>query len=167
MGRMMLADPTTNPLRYVQFDTSNRSVYFSMAGLGNVQRIKLGYNAPRTFAQRVSDAESLISRHAIDMTNAPVNSASNALGFQRNGPWFWRQLRDQKPEIFSPVNLRRIKQGRSPLVDETWLKHNPQHAGYLDDKLIHHHIDQGRMASGLPETIHQELFDLLHRRTLD
>ena len=33
--------------------------------------------------------------------------------------------------------------------------------------MIHHHIDQGRMAVGLPESIHLELFDLLHRRTLD
>jgi hypothetical protein len=123
--------------------------------------------APKTFTQRISDAESLISRHAIDMTNAPVKSARNALGFLRNGPWFWRQLRDQKPEMFSPENLRRIKNREAPIVDETWLKYNQQHASYLDDKLIHHHIDQGRMASGLPETIHQKLFELLHRRTLD
>jgi hypothetical protein len=69
--------------------------------------------------------------------------------------------------MFSPENLRRIKNREAPIVDETWLKYNQQHASYLDDKLIHHHIDQGRMASGLPETIHQKLFELLHRRTLD
>ena len=40
-----------------------------------------------------------MSRHAIDMTNAPVSSVRNALGFQRNGPWFWRQLPNQKPNI--------------------------------------------------------------------
>jgi hypothetical protein len=120
-----------------------------------------------TFAQQVGNAESLISRHAIDMTNAPIKSARNALGFQRNGPWFWRQLRDQKPELFSPENLRRIKNREAPIIDETWLKYNPHHADYIGNRLVHHHIDQGRMASGLPEAIHKELFDLLHRRTLN
>lgn len=99
------------------------------------------------------------------MTNAPAASARNALGFQRNGPWFWRQLRMQKPEMFSQANQRAIRQGRSPIVDDKWVKFNPQHADYLGEKLIHHHIDQGRFASGLPESIHQQLLDLLHNRT--
>ena len=55
--------------------------------------------------------------------------------------------------MFSAANLRRIKQGRSPLVDDAWVKFNPKHAGHLGDKLIYHHIDQGRFASGLPESI--------------
>jgi len=114
---------------------------------------------------RKLEAESFISRHAIDMTNAPASSARNALGFQRNGPWFWRQLRTQKPDMFSADNLRRIRNRQAPIVDEAWVRHNPQHADFLGDKLIHHHIDQGRFASGLPESIHQQLFDLLHNRT--
>ena len=123
-------------------------------------------DAPNSAAiARKLEAESFISRHAIDMTNAPASSARNALGFQRNGPWFWRQLRNQKPEMFSAENLRRIKNRQAPIVDEAWVRHNPQHADFLGDKLIHHHIDQGRFASGLPESIHQQLFDLLHNRT--
>lgn len=98
------------------------------------------------------------------MNNAPASSAKNALGFSRNGPWFWRQLLKQNDTMFSEANKRLIRQGKSPIVDDEWLKFNPQHKDYLGDKLIHHHIDQGRFASGLPERLHQVLFELLHSR---
>jgi hypothetical protein len=112
-------------------------------------------------------AEQHISRHVIDMNNAPAKSDLTALGFKRNGPWFWRQLRQKTPELFSDGNKRAIAKGRSPVVDETWVKYNPQHASQMGEKLVHHHIDQGRFASGLPESLHESLFKWLHNRTVD
>lgn len=122
-------------------------------------------DAYRVAANRKTVAESFISRHMIDMNNAPPSSVKTSLGFNRNGPWFWRELLKKNGEMFSEANKRLIRQGKSPIVDDEWLKFNPQHGEYLGDKLIHHHIDQGRFASGLPERLHRQLFPWLHSRT--
>jgi HNH/Endo VII superfamily nuclease toxin with a HHH motif len=95
------------------------------------------------------------------MTNAP-GKAKNAAGFPRNGPWFWRQMLKNNPEMFSDANKAAIRAGKSPVVDDTWINYNPTHQSFTGDKLIHHHIDQGPIASGLPETIHQGWHGELH-----
>ncbi|WP_309387267.1 FG-GAP-like repeat-containing protein [Cerasicoccus frondis] len=114
-----------------------------------------------------SDANAVTGKNAIDMNNAPAKSDLTSLGFKRNGRWFFRQLRKQNPEMFSAGNINRIKKGQAPVVDDVWIKHNPQHADFAGDKLIHHHIDQGRFAGALPEGFHQGEFSKLHNRTTD
>ncbi len=101
-------------------------------------------------------------RFKIDMRNAPASSATNAAGFPRNGPWFWKQMLKQNPELFSPANRAAIAANRSPRVDPTWIKHNPSHQSFLGDKLVHHHIDQGPIAVGLPQAVHQQWTGPLH-----
>jgi len=93
----------------------------------------------------------------IDMNKAPLISAKTALGYNRNGPWFWRLMVKEAPEMFSPQNIRLIKAGKSPIVDSTWIKYNPTHQSFSGEKLIHHHIDQLNWATGLPESIHIKL----------
>lgn len=44
----------------------------------------------------------------IDMTPAPGRRV-NAAGFPRNGPWFWRQMLKDHPEMFSSTNVAQIK----------------------------------------------------------
>jgi hypothetical protein len=107
--------------------------------------------------------ESYINRrYVIDMTAAPPGSKTNAAGFPRNGPWFWRKLLQAHPEMFSDVNRRAIGKSRAPSVDELWVKYNPEHSSFAGDKLIHHHIDQGSTASAIPELIHFEWYKSLH-----
>jgi hypothetical protein len=97
----------------------------------------------------------------IDMTNAP-GSKLNAAGHPRNGPWFWRKMLEKHPGMFSENNARTIKSGKSPVVDSDWVKHNPTHADYKGGKLIHHHIDQGKTATGIPEAAHRKFNKTLH-----
>lgn len=66
--------------------------------------------------------------------------------------------------MFSQGNVDRIKRGRSPIVNSQWIKYNEGHSSYRGDKLIHHHIDQGRFAVGIPETAHNEFTNVLHPR---
>ncbi len=101
-------------------------------------------------------------KHVIDMREAPASSATNAAGFPRNGRWFWRQNLKQNPDLFSDANKLRIKQGKAPVVDDAWVKANPTHESFKGEKLIHHHIDQGANASGLPEKLHQKWDGPLH-----
>jgi RHS repeat-associated protein len=107
--------------------------------------------------------EGYMHPHAtIDMSLAPSGSATNALGWPRNGPWFWRQIRTANPEFFSQANLARIASGRSPVVDPTWIKHFPSHSSFGGQRLIHHHMNQGRFAVPLPESIHRVWSTTLH-----
>lgn len=98
----------------------------------------------------------------IDMNSAPLGSAQNAAGYARNGPWFWRQMLKNNPEMFSPENIVNIKAGKSPVVDNVWIKYNSVDASYLGNKLVHHHIDQNNMAAGIPEKVHYDYFSELH-----
>ena len=96
----------------------------------------------------------------VDMTPAP--GKTNAAGVPRNGPWFWRQLLKLHPEMFSADNAARIRKGSAPIVDAKWIQYNPTHTEYMGDKLIHHHINQGNMATGIPEAAHKKFSSDLH-----
>lgn len=98
----------------------------------------------------------------VDMRLAPEGSGLNAAGFPRNGPWFWRQLVKTNPEYFDAANLARVRGGRSPLVNQTWVDEFPSHQGFSGDRLVHHHIDQGAIATPIPETVHQAWYKALH-----
>jgi hypothetical protein len=62
----------------------------------------------------------------------------------------------------SPANRAAIAAGRSPVVDATWVAHNPTHQSFVGSRLIHHHIDQGAIATGLPEPVHRAWHGILH-----
>lgn len=90
-------------------------------------------------------------------SNAPEDQAKrNAAGYAGNGPWFWRQMLEKHPEMFSEANKVLIrKEGLAPIIDATWVKYNRMHKDFMHQKLIHHHIDQGPIAKPLPESVHR------------
>ncbi|UVM64148.1 DUF637 domain-containing protein [Pseudomonas sp. B21-010] len=98
----------------------------------------------------------------IDMSSAPPGSGLNAAGHPRNGPWFWKQMQTQQPEAFDAANLARIRARRSPVVNDAWITHYPEHEAFVGQRLVHHHIDQGPIATPLPEIIHQKWYKALH-----
>jgi len=98
----------------------------------------------------------------VDMRNAPAGSSENAAGFPRNRVWFWNEMLRDNIDLFSPNNRGLIAGGRSPIVDQQWIQHFPQHAAYEGDTLVHHHIDQGPIATPLPEKVHQAWSGALH-----
>lgn len=103
--------------------------------------------------------------HTINMDNAPPGSKVNAAGHPRNNAWFWRQMLKKYPEMFGPENRDRIETGDSPIVDKIWIKAVPIHKPFEQDKLIHHHINQGAVASGLPESAHSVWHGLIHKNS--
>jgi len=98
----------------------------------------------------------------IDMNNAPEGSPLNALQFKRNSIWYWNQRLTSTPEMISPNNQWKINNGLSPIVDDTWIDHNPSHRSFKGDVLHHHHVDQANMAVALPKTVHQKWSRYLH-----
>lgn len=104
-----------------------------------------------------------MSGKKVDMTGAPKSSALTAKGFPRNSRWFWKQMLKSNPEMFSGTNTQMIKAGQAPVVDPKWVEFNPSHKGYKG-KLVHHHVDQGRFAVGIPDSAHKKYFSKLHSR---
>ncbi len=101
----------------------------------------------------------------VDMTKCPY-AGTNAFGYLRNQNWFWTQLLESNPEMFSSDNVYRINVlGTSPHVDDVWIKYNPTHAKYYDDVLVHHHIDQGGTAVGIPDKVHRKWSKALNTKT--
>ncbi|QCB43233.1 hypothetical protein E5673_14205 [Sphingomonas sp. PAMC26645] len=93
---------------------------------------------------------------------APSNSGTTAAGSFRNGPWFWRQLTNNNSEYFDASKMARIRTNRSPLVNDTWIQHFPEHQGFTGNRAVHHHIDQGPIATPIPETVHHSWYKALH-----
>jgi len=116
---------------------------------------------PKDGASNPPDLAKIMSGPKINMSNAPLSSPRNAAGFQRNGPWFWRQMLKEHPEMFTKDNVARIRGGTSPVINDQWIEYNPAQAGY-SGKLIHHHVDGSNMAVGIPEELHLEASAELH-----
>jgi filamentous hemagglutinin len=76
-------------------------------------------------------------------------------GAPRNKDQFWKMWAEKYPETLSNDNLKLIRSGQAPVVDNQWLKHLPEHQRYLDDSLVHHHIDHTHLTTGLPDELHR------------
>lgn len=109
--------------------------------------------------------DEFLGQGVIDMSGAPPGSALTALGYPRNGPWFFRQLLNEHPEFFSPENEGFINQGLAPIVDKQWLQYHPGQEMFEGDILVHHHIEQGPFAIGIPQSFHRIFHELLHSVT--
>jgi RHS repeat-associated protein len=72
----------------------------------------------------------------------------------RNPRQFWHQWSGTYGDTLSPANQTAVRARRSPVVDDPWIEHFPEHAPYKGETLIHHHLDYGRQAIPLPETVH-------------
>jgi hypothetical protein len=75
-------------------------------------------------------------------------------GGVRNARQFWKDWSGTYPESLSDANATRVASKQSPIVDGTWIKNFPEHAGYEGETLIHHHLDYGPKAIPLPGTVH-------------
>ena len=109
------------------------------------------------------------ARNNIDMRPCP-STATNAAGHPRDAIWYFRELYHRYPEMFSTDNVNRIYgryvapgttlppgariNPRVPVVDETWVQYNRTHRSWMGASLEHHHIDQGPIATAIPEPVH-------------
>lgn len=90
---------------------------------------------------------------AID-TSTFTSGTKTKKGAIRNPKQFWKAWKDNFPDGLSSDNVEQISNGRSPVIDNTWIKHFPEHDKFEGEKLIHHHLDHGKMAIPLPKSVH-------------
>lgn len=77
-------------------------------------------------------------------------------GSARNSRQFWKLWYNKYPETLSQNNLNKLKQGLSQRVDSHWTQHFPEHQNYIDQQLIHHHLNFGDQVYPLPKKLHGE-----------
>ncbi len=94
--------------------------------------------------------------------NKVATTSYTKFGGGRNYVAYWNEVLKNYPQTLSPANKAKIKNGAPPVVDEVWIKHNPKHAEYAGDILIHHHKYQGRFATAIPEKAHRFFSKVLH-----
>ena len=95
---------------------------------------------------------------ATETTSVRVAGATR-LGVVRNNPSDWRATRDLWDsggfgEILSPANRARIARGRTPEVDEDWVRYFPEDKGLLGEGIRMHHIQGTPFTTPLPVTRH-------------
>ncbi|RLC79879.1 MAG: hypothetical protein DRJ03_22670 [Chloroflexi bacterium] len=83
----------------------------------------------------------------------------------RNSIEFWKEWLKRSPEALSAANRYRIEElGLSPRIDSTWVKYFPEHANFLREVLIHHHVNQGPFAIPVPASTHIGSGGIWHTR---
>ncbi len=121
-------------------------------------KVKAGLNAPKTPPSPYQvhiDPKTGRGPMAID-TSKFASGEATLKGGIRNPKAFWKQWAETYGDTLSPANKAAIKAGRSPVVDEQWIKTFPEHAPYKGETIIHHHLDYGPNAIPLPETVHSK-----------
>jgi len=116
-----------------------------------------GFNAAtpvyRSPYQVYLDPETGVGPMAIDTSTFTSGEATFGGGI-RNPRQFWLEWSDRYGNTLSEQNQARIGMGRSPVVDDTWVQRFPETEPYLDETLVHHHLDYGPKAIPLPDPVH-------------
>lgn len=97
-------------------------------------------------------------KYSLDSTTFSSPVGYNAKGYPRDAGEFWRQWKEMYPDSLSDSNKYLIENyGKlkvSPRIDDVWIKAFPEHGGYMNDVLIHHHVDHGRYTIPVPGKTH-------------
>jgi HNH/Endo VII superfamily nuclease toxin with a HHH motif/PPE family len=80
---------------------------------------------------------------------------TTANGGVRDAKQFWKTWSTEQQQTLSQANRDLIATRKAPVVDDEWLKHYPEHAPWKGKPLVHHHVDQGKVAIPLPEPLHR------------
>jgi len=88
-------------------------------------------------------------------------SGMTRLGVTRTNPKAWRSTRNLWDEvgygsILSEANRSAIAAGRTPVVDEAWVRYFPEDAGLLGELIPQHHIGGTPFTVPMPATRHVE-----------
>jgi hypothetical protein len=132
----------------------------------NNELLAFYHDSPEVFGQKEfisGERDFMPPEEWIDMREAPEGSARTADGgHKRNGRWFWNEMLWLHPEFFSEDNRKYIEARFAPMVDKQWLEYHEAHEMFEGDLLVHHHVDRGPMAAGVPEELHRIFHGPLH-----
>ena len=101
--------------------------------------------------------------HVVNMpfTGPESKNNCNTCGWLRDKNYFFNQLLEKHPELFSEENKWLIEDGEAPICDSTYVKHYPEYEPLIGEKLKHHHIGRDGQAVALPSSLHKG-FGVVH-----
>jgi hypothetical protein len=99
-------------------------------------------------------------------TSGFASGESTPAGGVRNARAFWGAWAREYPDTLGSGNRDLMKEGLSPVVDDIWVQYFPEHAPYMGETLIHHHLGQGPIAIPLPDSVHRNVpgFEIWHAK---
>ncbi|MBN2991029.1 hypothetical protein JWR97_05940 [Pseudomonas cedrina subsp. fulgida] len=88
-----------------------------------------------------------------------VTSGTTRTGVVRTNAADWRALRDNWDDlgygqILSAENRAAIAKGKTPKVDDAWVKVFPEDAGLKGERIPMHHVQGSPLTVPLPDTRH-------------
>jgi hypothetical protein len=101
------------------------------------------------------DKKKYIKMEFVAHTPSVTKDKMTSRGFYRDSKTFWSKYSNKYPEGLSQNNLKRITDGKSPVVDKQWINAHPSHSNYLGETLEHHHWNHGTKTYPLPVTLHR------------
>ena len=103
-----------------------------------------------------------VGKTAKSESGKTTTTTNTVEGAPRNSQAYWNKRLAKNDPALSQSNIWKIKNGFAPVVNDQWIKFNPNHSAYKGDKLIHHHINQGKVATAIPQGAHNKYFKELH-----
>jgi hypothetical protein len=93
----------------------------------------------------------------VDSRQFTCATSTTSEGAARNSKQFWKLWNEKYPGTLSLENLKLMNNkshSLSPIVDEQWIRHFPEHQRFLGQTLEHHHIDHENLVTALPKELH-------------
>ncbi len=84
-----------------------------------------------------------------------TSGARTKFGFSRDAKNFWQKFKEKYSHTLSKRNRLRIRNGKSPVVDRTWMRHFKEHSPFNGQILEHHHMNGKGFAVPLPKGLHR------------
>lgn len=120
-------------------------------------------NAKPASLERTGSSSSITAeKSSTTATNRRRRQNVTRGGIHRTKETDWRAYRDLWDDLgygdmLSPANRALIARGRSPIVDEAWIKFNPEDAGLAGEIIEIHHVANLLPRVPWPETRHRDL----------
>ena len=140
VGAKFLVDSIAQAALGIVGKAAGKTVSVGMSGDG------LGRPGPKATGEVVSPAPA-------------VTSGATRTGVVRTNAADWRALRNNwddlgYDQILSTENRAAIAKGRTPKVDDAWIKIFPEDAGLKGEKIPMHHVQGSPLTVPLPDTRH-------------
>ncbi len=138
------------------FVAANADQEMGMQGVDFALKVGTVLTAGEAAVAELAPGSAAATETTAAATKAP---GTTRLGVRRTNPADWRQLRNLWDktgygDILSEANRKAIAAGRTPLVDEQWIKYFPGDEALMNEQIPMHHIGGTPITVPLPASRH-------------
>jgi RHS repeat-associated protein len=132
---------------------------FNTPDLSSPVGVMLELCRPCRAAEGATDALRIAKKAPSSAPVSRIAGNTTRSGVKRTNPADWRRLQGVWDEagigdILSASNRQRITKGRTPVVDEDWVRHFPDDRALLGERIPMHHVGGSPFTVPLPDSRH-------------